>query len=186
MATHNNVEQDLDTSCPMVEKTDNALKNAGLHDIAVSALAPRSEETIELAVAKETMASIGAAIGASCGAVIGGAIGWLTGISLLSISDVGLSVRVEPIMAAFAGFAAGGLVGALGGALIGMLIPDLEARRYAGGVREGAILRSVYLHERDWGEKGVDRSMEMQLNRRETSENSERSKIHWCQGSVVR
>lgn len=95
----------------------------------------------------ETTLSLGAATGAASGAVIGGAIGWLTGISLLSISDVGPLTWAGPIMAAFTGFAAGGLIGGLIGALIGMLIPDLEASSYAGSMEEGGILLSEQVDE---------------------------------------
>lgn len=55
-----------------------------------------------------------------------------------------------------------------------------------GSIKEGEILLSEHPDESDWGEKGVDRLMEMKLNRWETSENSERGKIHWGQGSVER
>jgi hypothetical protein len=47
-------------------------------------------------------------------------------------------------MAALAGAGVGGAVGGLTGALIGMGIPEYEAKRYEGRVKEGGILLSVH------------------------------------------
>jgi uncharacterized membrane protein len=47
-------------------------------------------------------------------------------------------------MAALAGAGVGGAVGGLTGALIGMGIPEYEAKRYEGRVKDGGILLSVH------------------------------------------
>jgi hypothetical protein len=47
-------------------------------------------------------------------------------------------------MAALAGLGAGSVVGGLAGALIGMGIPEYEAKRYEGRIRNGGILLSVH------------------------------------------
>jgi hypothetical protein len=47
-------------------------------------------------------------------------------------------------MAALAGAAGGAAVGGLTGALIGMGIPEYEAKRYEGKVKDGNILMSVH------------------------------------------
>jgi uncharacterized membrane protein len=47
-------------------------------------------------------------------------------------------------MAALSGAAAGATVGGIGGALIGLGIPELEAKRYAGKVQNGNVLISVH------------------------------------------
>jgi uncharacterized membrane protein len=47
-------------------------------------------------------------------------------------------------MAALSGAAAGAALGGLSGALIGMGIPEYEAKRYEGKVKEGNILISVH------------------------------------------
>jgi len=47
-------------------------------------------------------------------------------------------------MAALAGLGVGGAVGGLIGALVGMGIPEYEAKRYEGRVRQGGILLSVH------------------------------------------
>lgn len=50
-------------------------------------------------------------------------------------------------MAALAGVAVGGATGGLIGALIGMGIPEYEAKRYEGKLREGHILVSVHTED---------------------------------------
>jgi hypothetical protein len=47
-------------------------------------------------------------------------------------------------MAALAGAGVGGAVGGITGALIGMGIPEYEAKRYEGRVKDGGILFSVH------------------------------------------
>ena len=47
-------------------------------------------------------------------------------------------------MAALAGLGVGGAVGGLVGALVGMGIPEYEAKRYEGRVKDGGVLLSVH------------------------------------------
>jgi hypothetical protein len=60
-------------------------------------------------------------------------------------------------MGALAGVGAGGAVGGLVGALVGMGIPEYEAKRYEGLVKNGGILMSVHCDNFDW----VDRAQEL-------------------------
>jgi len=53
-------------------------------------------------------------------------------------------------MGALAGVGAGGAVGGLIGALVGMGIPEYEAKRYEGRVREGGVLLSVHCDDSNW------------------------------------
>ena len=53
-------------------------------------------------------------------------------------------------MAALAGAGAGGALGGLVGALVGMGIPEYEAKRYEGHVKDGGILLSVHCDNSDW------------------------------------
>jgi hypothetical protein len=48
------------------------------------------------------------------------------------------------------GVGAGGVVGGIVGALIGMGIPEYEAQRYEGMIRDGGILISVHCDHSDW------------------------------------
>src|SRR4029077_8299024 len=60
------------------------------------------------------------------------------------IPGVGPFIAAGPIMGALAGLGVGGAVGGLVGALGGMGIPEYEAKRYEGRVRNGGILLSVH------------------------------------------
>jgi len=140
----------------MVEKAVGALKDAGFRHTDISVLFPAGDETKEFAVEKETKAPEGAATGAGTGAVVGGALGWLVGIGTLAIPGLGPFIAAGPIMAALAGAGAGGLVGGIAGALIGMGIPEYEANRYEGRIKEGGILLSVHADDSDWKNKGKD------------------------------
>jgi hypothetical protein len=56
-------------------------------------------------------------------------------------------------MAALAGAGVGGAVGGLTGALVGMGIPEYEAKRYEGRVKDGGILLSVHSDNSEWTKK---------------------------------
>ena len=98
---------------------------------------------------QHTKAPEGAATGAGTGGVLGGALGWLIGIGSLAIPGVGPFIAAGPIMAALAGAGVGAAVGGLTGALVGMGIPEYEAKRYEGKIKEGNILISVHSENSD-------------------------------------
>ena len=111
---------------------------------------PENEGTKDFAHEKGTKAPEGATTGAGTGAVLGGALGWLAGIGALAIPGVGPLIAAGPIMAALAGVGVGGAVGGIAGALIGLGIPEYEAKRYEGRVKEGGILLSVHSDNSEW------------------------------------
>jgi hypothetical protein len=120
------------------------LRSAGFSSGDVSVLFPESAGTRDFAHEKSTKAPEGASTGAGTGIVLGGAMGWLLGIGALAIPGLGPFIAAGPIMAALAGAGVGGAVGGLTGALIGMGIPEYEAKRYEGRVKDGGILLSVH------------------------------------------
>ena len=119
-------------------------------------LFPENEGTKDFAHEKHTKAPEGTATGATSGAVIGGGLGWLAGIGALAIPGLGPLIAAGPIVAALAGVGAGGAIGGLAGALVGMGIPEYEAKRYEGRVKEGGILLSVHSDNSDWTSKAKD------------------------------
>src|ERR1700727_110220 len=127
-----------------VENGVDALKAAGFRNTDISVLFPENVGTKDFAHKKETKAPEGTAAGATTGAVIGGGLGWLAGIGALAIPGLGPFIAAGPIMAALAGVGVGGAVGGITGALIGMGIPEYEAKRYEGRVKDGGILLSVH------------------------------------------
>jgi uncharacterized membrane protein len=88
--------------------------------------------------------------------VIGGTLGWLVGIGALAIPGLGPFIAAGPLMAALSGAAVGGAVGGLTGALIGMGIPEYEAKRYEGLIKDGGILLSVHSDSHDWTKRAKD------------------------------
>src|SRR6201989_3001598 len=127
-----------------VESAVDALRAAGFRSTDISVLFPENVGTKDFAHEKGTKAPEGVTAGAGTGAVIGGALGWLAGIGALAIPGLGPFIAAGPIMAALAGVGVGGAVGGLTGALVGMGIPEYEAKRYEGRVKEGGILLSVH------------------------------------------
>lgn len=132
-----------------VESGVNALKAAGFSNNDISVLFPNKEGTKDFAHEKSTKAPEGASAGAGTGALLGGGLGWLVGIGALAIPGLGPFIAAGPIMAALAGAGVGGAVGGLTGALIGMGIPEYEAKRYEGRVKDGGILLSVHSETSD-------------------------------------
>src|SRR3954468_6254567 len=127
-----------------------ALQAAGFRNTDISVLFPENEGTKDFAVRKNTKAPEGTATGATSGAVIGGGLGWLAGIGALAIPGVGPLIAAGPIVAALAGAGVGGTIGGITGALIGMGIPEYEAKRYEGRIKEGGILLSVHADDSNW------------------------------------
>src|ERR1700736_4213005 len=138
-----------------VENAVTALKDSGFQHSDVSVLLPENLGNREIATEKNSKAPEGAATGAGSGAVIGGTLGWLVGIGALAIPGLGPFIAAGPIMAALAGMGVGGAVGGLVGALVEMGIPEYEAKRYDGRVRQGGILVSRPLRQ-----LGMDRARE--------------------------
>jgi hypothetical protein len=132
-----------------VERGVDALQAAGFPNTDISVLFPANEGTKDFAHEKNTKAPEGATAGAGTGAVLGGGLGWLVGIGALAIPGLGPFIAAGPIMAALAGVGVGGAIGGLTGALIGMGIPEYEAKRYEGRVKDGGILLSVHSNNAD-------------------------------------
>src|ERR1700741_2091440 len=127
-----------------VERAVEALQTAGFSNNDVSVLFPENQGTKDFAHEKNTKAPEGATTGAGTGAVLGGGLGWLLGIGALAIPGLGPFIAAGPIMAALAGAGVVGGGGGLRGALGGMGIPEYEAKRYEGRVKDGGILLSVH------------------------------------------
>jgi hypothetical protein len=147
-------------STAQAERIVDQLRSAGFSSSDISVLYPDKTGTRDFAHEHETKAPEGAATGAGTGGIIGGTLGWLAGIGTLAIPGVGPFIAAGPIMAALGGAAVGATVGGIAGALIGMGIPEYEAKRYEGKIRDGKILLSV--HTEDGKER--DRAKEIFKN----------------------
>jgi hypothetical protein len=133
-----------------VEEAVESLRNAGFRSTDISVLLPDNQGTKDFAHEKNTKAPEGVATGVISGGIAGGVLGWLTGVGALAIPGLGPLIAAGPIVAALAGAGALGTVGGIVGALVGMGIPEYEARRYEGRIREGGVLLSVHCDSSDW------------------------------------
>jgi hypothetical protein len=129
---------------------------AGFRTEDISVLLPENVGTKDFATEKNTKAPEGTTTGVLTGGVVGGTLGLLAGIGALAIPGLGPFIAAGPIMGALAGLGAGGAVGGLVGALVGMGIPEYEAKRYEGRIKEGGILMSVHCDNSDWTKKAKD------------------------------
>jgi hypothetical protein len=156
MAGKNTAAFGIFKSRTQAETCIDALMSAGFRSDDISVLAPDQHTTKELATEKNTKAPEGTAAGATAGGAVGGTLGLLAGIGALAIPGLGPFIAAGPIMAALAGLGVGAAAGGLIGALVGMGIPEYEAKRYEGRVKDGGILLSVHCDDSDWVKKAED------------------------------
>lgn len=145
--------------CRTREEAENAVDDLlaqGFRNEDISILMPDNEGTKEFAHEKHTKAPEGATAGATAGGVVVGTLGLLAGIGALAIPGVGPFIAAGPIMSALAGAGVGGAVFGLIGFLVGLGIPEYEAKRYEGLIREGGILVSVHCDNSDWVKRAKD------------------------------
>lgn len=136
-----------------LEETLDRLRTSGFRAADISVLQPETIGTKDMGVENATKSPEGAAAGGAAGAVTGGVLGWLVGIGALAIPGIGPFIAAGPIMAALAGMGAGAALGGASGALVGLGIPEYEAQRYEGRVKDGGILLSVHCDDSEWTTK---------------------------------
>jgi hypothetical protein len=141
---------------PQAEAAVDRLLAAGFRNEDISVLFPDNRGSKDFAHEKNTKAPEGTTTGATTGGVIGGTLGLLAGIGALAIPGVGPFIAAGPIMGTLAGVGVGGTVGGLIGALVGMGIPEYEAKRYEGRIKEGGVLLSVHCDNSDWVKRAKD------------------------------
>jgi hypothetical protein len=127
----------------------NRLYTEGVPPGNISVLHPDRGGSGDFAHVNSTKAPEGAAVGTGSGMILGGAVGWLVGIGTLAIPGLGPLVAAGPILAALSGAAVGGLAGGVTGALVGLGIPEYEAQKYEGRLRQGGILLAVHSNDSD-------------------------------------
>jgi hypothetical protein len=126
------------------ERAVDQLIASGFSNQDVSVLMADRKGAKDFAAEKNTKAPEGATTGVGVGGAVGGTLGLLAGIGALAIPGVGPLIAAGPIMGALAGLGVGGAVGGVVGALVGLGIPEYEAKRYEGRVKDGGVLLSVH------------------------------------------
>jgi hypothetical protein len=134
----------------MAEEAVDRLMADGFRNEDISVLLQDNVGTKDFAHEKHTKAPEGTAAGVVAGGVIGGTLGVLAGIGVLAIPGLGPLIAAGPVIAALTGIGSGTVVGGLIGALVGMGIPEYEAKRYEGRIKEGGVLLSVHCDNADW------------------------------------
>ena len=144
-----------------LEDAVNALHKAGFRNTDSSVLFSENEGSKDFAHERHTKAPECGITGAGLGAVVGGALGLLAGIGSVAIPGVGpLFITAGPTMGLLAGVGIGGTAGAIIGALVGIGIPEYEAKRYDGRMKQGGILLSVHCDSQDWVKRAKERLKE--------------------------
>lgn len=156
MAGKNTVVYGIYRTRDLAEGAVDSLLAQGFRNEDVSVLLQDNAGTKDFAHQKETKAPEGTTTGVIAGGAIGGTLGLLAGIGALAIPGVGPFIAAGPIMGALAGIGSGGVVGGIVGALVGMGIPEYEAKRYEGRIKEGGILLSVHCDNSDWVHRAKD------------------------------
>lgn len=136
-----------------LDRTVDVLKANNFRNSDISVLMPSKKESKDFALEKNTKAPEGATTGAAAGVLGGGVLGWLVGAGALAIPGVGPFIAAGPIIAAIAGAGVGGTLGGVAGGLIGLGIPEFEAQRYEGYIKEGGMLISIHVDDSEWEAK---------------------------------
>ena len=147
MASKNTAVFGIYKSGAQAERAVDQIAAAGFSHNDISVLLPDNQSSKEFAHEKSTKAPEGTTTGVTTGGGVGGTLGLLAGIGALAIPGLGPFIAAGPIMAALAGLGVGGAVGGIIGALVGMGIPEYEAKRYEGAVKNGNILISVHTED---------------------------------------
>lgn len=156
MAGKNTAAYGLYNTRTEAETAVDRLLSAGFRNEDISVLLQDNSGTKDFATEKHTKAPEGTTTGAVTGGAIGGTLGLLAGIGALAIPGIGPFIAAGPIMGTLAGLGSGGIVGGLIGALVGMGIPEFEAKRYEGRIKEGGILVSVHCDNSEWVGRAKD------------------------------
>jgi len=131
------------------------LSSLGFHRDDRSVVFPDAHSAHPIAYEKGSKAPEGAVAGGLTGAGLGGVLGLLAGIGALAIPGVGPLIAAGPLLALLSGAAVGAAAGSLTGSLIGLGIPEYEAKRYAGHLKDGSILVAVHAEDSDWESKAL-------------------------------
>jgi len=126
------------------------LVNSGFRAEDISVLLADNVGTKDFAHERHSKGPEGTATGGSAGVLVGGALGLLAGLGTISIPAIAPYLTAGPVIDALAGAGALGVLGGLIGGMIGLGIPEFEAKRYRGLIKEGRSLLSVHCDNSDW------------------------------------
>jgi len=126
------------------------LVSSGFREEDISVLLADNVGTKDFAHERHSKGPEGAAAGGSLGVLLGGGFGLLAGLGSITIPSLTPYLTAGPVVDALAGAGAVGVLGAIIGAAIGMGMPEFEAKRYRGLIKEGRSLLSVHCDSSEW------------------------------------
>jgi hypothetical protein len=126
------------------------LINSGFLEEDISVLLADNVGTKDFATERHSKAPEGAATGGGIGVVIGGGLGLLAGLGTITIPVLGQYLTAGPVVDALAGAGAAAVLGGIIGAIVGVGVPEFEAKRYSGLIKNGRSLLSVHCESSDW------------------------------------
>jgi hypothetical protein len=125
------------------------LKASNFSNNDISVLLPDKSGTKDFAHEQKTKAPEGAATGGVTGGVVGGTLGWLVGIRRAGDSRSGTVHRGGSHHRGAEWRGCGRRGRWHHGALVGLGIPEFEAKRYEGKIKNGNVLISVHTDDSD-------------------------------------
>ncbi|TWE08093.1 heat induced stress protein YflT [Neobacillus bataviensis] len=153
-----------DTEQEVIQAVED-LKRQGYASEDISVIGKNKDAVKDINDTTGTTTEKSALTGAATGGALGGILGLLAGVGALAIPGIGPIVAAGPIAATLTGAAAGAGVGGLAGVLIGLGIPEEEADRYEGYVKEGKFL---VVTERRQNRLGEGQRVETSVNQNDT------------------
>jgi uncharacterized membrane protein len=126
------------------------LVNSGFREEDISVLLADNVGTRDFATERHSKAPEGAASGGGIGALIGGVVGLLVGLGTITSPVLGQYLTAGPAIDALAGAGAIGILGGMLGGIFGLGVPEFEAKRYRGLIKDGRSLLSVHCDSSDW------------------------------------
>jgi hypothetical protein len=111
----------------------------------ISVLFPDRRGNHDFAFEPSSKWTEGALLAAAIGFVVGAAVGAAMGLGLVAVPALGMLTAAGPVVSALSGAAVGALVFGLVGMLVGLGIPEILAKHYAGKVSAGGILVGVHV-----------------------------------------
>ncbi len=133
-----------------LEQAVERLKSNHFKKSDISVLMPSQKEGHDIVFQKHSKAPEGVSTGSATGVAMGGVFGWLLGAGILTVPGLGAFTAAGPIMGAIAGAGLGGTIGGIAGGLIGLGIPEYEAIRFEGFLKEGGLLLTVHVDNSKW------------------------------------
>lgn len=128
---------------------------AGFRDTDISVLVQANNGNKDLSHIFSNKAPEGIAWGAILGGIVFGGLSALVAGGYIVIPNANPLLLAGPVLSALAGFGAGAILGGFTGGLARISVPRVEARRFTGRVKRGAVLMSVHCDNNEYASRAA-------------------------------